>query len=181
MSELPTESVLPAEPEVPTDAESDESPFKNWRHRNDPDDMRREDFNRKDWALNAFLDMTVDLPGSIENSLSLSVTVDGMLISGKLIHRMKWAELFVAEIKAQAGVSPELADGIEHVITSPLIKTAAMLERRAATDLPNPARAFVHFQDARLYTPGTHSDYSLWRVAIDDISGWSLGAHTPAT
>lgn len=168
-------------PEIEPDPEA-EQPVPRWNPKNDPDGIRRRDLRENDWILNTLLDLTVDLGSSTENNIGLSVTVGGTLVSGTVIHRDKWAELLVEQMSGAAGQGTDITpitEALGKMIRQGHDDYAEMAARRDEQDLPNPARRFLHFRDARVHTPGQWQDSALWRVQVLEITGWSLGRHEP--
>jgi hypothetical protein len=145
----------------------------------DPDGLTPAQLQPKDWALELLVNMTVDLGTSAENSIGLTVTVGGMLVSGMVIHREKWAELLVAQMRAAGGTgnAEVIAAALSTAIGGRHAAATAMQERRDQSSLPAPVRRFLHFRDARVYTPDHWQELPLYRVAIEDVSGWALGSH----
>ncbi len=153
------------------------TPSKVAKRKKDPDGLTKEDFPPRDFALEVLLGLTVDL--SVDNAIGMSVVSSGMLISGIAIHRKKWLELLVAQIKdaGKDGNTVPLANAVDTIVGKGFADYEAMRDRRAEQDLDVPPVHYIHFRDARVHT-SQYTDYPLFRVAIDDISAWSLGSHS---
>jgi hypothetical protein len=151
---------------------------KDRRKSKDPDNFKPSDFEAHDWALETLLNFTVNL--GVDNSIGLSVVSGGILISGLAIHREKWLEILVSQIKGAGadGSTEILAVALEKVVGHSFAGINAMSERREKQSLPMPATHFLHLRDARVHSP-VPSDYAILRVTVDEVTAWGLGSHNP--
>lgn len=148
-----------------------------WSADDDPDGLVPADFDSRDWALAALLDIAVESNSS--NTLSLTVVVAGTLISGEAISRMRWRELFIEQIRTATGNGDRdrvqtLANVMDDLIGGPLDHSEELMKRRYDQRLPRPTSHYLHFQKANVHA-GQFLHLPIFRVLIEDISGWALG------
>lgn len=134
-----------------------------------------------DRALNLLL-----LAAERDNRVGLSVTVDGVVITGTLIGSLAYyralADRFVS---AQGGTMMD-----EQLATSfsDLMDEAARIARGDRRQPPDPvayehAVAFLHLEDARYLSPAgvlpSGRTGLLWRCPVSEVSAWSMGDLVP--
>jgi hypothetical protein len=78
----------------------------------------------------------------------------------------------------QAGAD-ETAVYIEKVFNHAHDLVIERAKGRGEADLPSRARRFLHMKDVRLGTGDVWTQVPLWRGALADITGWSLGSWNP--
>lgn len=161
-----------------------EASEKSWEPETDPDGYTRDDISPKDWYLDTVLNFVHGFndehPGGI---VGLTVTSNGVVVSGLAISRAEWMAGIVNQYK-EAGAD-ETAIYIEKVFNQAHDMVIERAKERDDADLPSRARGFLHMKDVRLGTGDVWTQVPLWRGALADITGWSLGSwnpkQTPAT
>ena len=162
-----------------TDISAEESePTKQWDPETDPDGYTYDDISPKDWYLDTVLNFVHGFndehPGGI---VGLTVTSNGAVVSGLAISRAEWLAGVVDQYK-QAGAE-DTATYIEKVFKQTHDAVIGRAKGRDEADLPSRARGFLHMKDARIGAGDTYTQVPLWRGALADITGWSLGSWNP--
>jgi len=136
-----------------------------------------------DPILGALVDIVNDARAMNADTVTLTLIVNGAVISGELMPGWRWMKL----VDEQLGGSTFLGKGAE--------KLADEQQRAwAANDPPaeqwtaayvmahDPKSQFVHLQNAQIVTGNGDYPPTLWRVRLTDVSGWCYGAlrTTPA-
>ena len=112
----------------------------------------------------------------------MSITVDGVVVSGTLIGTLAYYRAFADQFTSAFGVT-EMTEGFADAFRD-LVDEAAELARGDRRDPPDPAAyegavAFVHLEEARylghagVLPHGRHG--VLWRCPVSHITGWSVG------
>ena len=136
-----------------------------------------------DPILGALVDIVNDARALNADTVTLTLIVNGAVISGELMPGWRWMKL----VDEQLGGSTFLGERAE---------TLAEEEQRAwaANDPPaepwtaervmthDPKSQFVHLRNAQIVTGNGDYPPTLWRVRLTDVSGWCYGAlrTTPA-
>lgn len=161
----------------PTDKSETAAPTP-WDPESDPDGYTREDVSPKDWYLDTVLDFVHGFndehPGGI---VGLTVTSGGVVVSGLAISRAEWMAGVVDQYK-QAGAD-QTAIYIEKVFNQAHDTVVERAKDRDEAGLPSRARGFLHMKEVRLGAGDTYTQVPLWRGALADITGWSLGSWNP--
>lgn len=150
---------------------------KPWSEATDPDGYTRDEIVPKDWYLETILDMYVGSEDEHPGSIGITVTSAGAVVSGIAISRKAFIERSV-ELMREAG-APTVADGMDTLWNMAANQWVAEAKRRDEAELPSRARRFLHLRDARIWAPEGKINVPLWRGALADITGWSLGSHSP--
>lgn len=149
-----------------------------WTPENDPDGYTLDDISPKDWYLDTVLDFVHGFndehPGGI---VGLTVTSNGVVVSGLAISRAEWIAGVVDQYK-EAGAD-QTATYIDKLFRQAQDSVIERAKHRDEADLPSRARGFLHLKDARLGAGETYTQVPLWRGALTDITGWSLGSWNP--
>lgn len=93
-------------------------------------------------------------------SMSLTVNVDGALISGLLVSRPTW---FTELAATTSGFGGEL-----------IAEIGAILDRQEPEDDEGEAPGFLHLQDAAVVSGGKPVPLGYWRCRVADVSAWSF-------
>lgn len=101
-----------------------------------------------------------------ERSLSITLHVPGGVVSGELIGRETYLELWDALAGAH-GQASGLVGFQRAAEESP--DAAGLLQ---TDDLPR----WIHLRDAAVMTPTRLLTFPFWRGRLADVSGWALGA-----
>lgn len=152
-------------------------PVEPWSEATDPDGYTRDDVLPKDWYLKTILDMYVGINDEHTGSIGVTVTSGGAVISGIAISRKVFIERSI-ELMREAG-APTVADGMDTLWSTVNDQIVAEANRRDDAELPARARRFLHLRDARIWASSGPINVPLWRGALADITGWSLGSHNP--
>lgn len=150
---------------------SDYSPF------NDPDGIPPERLLAKDWALDGLLDLVFGIndEGGEEGSISLTLLVDGTIVSGTVVTGAAWHKGVTARIRPLAN---NLADAFETIWTAARDGLMKHTEDRESRGLSSPPRSFIHFKDATIFSPLRQVKVQYFRVPLKDVSGWDVGSMT---
>jgi len=127
-----------------------------------------------------------------EQGLGLVLVVDGATVAGRLIPNWLWFKKVAENIRTTARAQDdeqnvwantfsefgdqmvsyrEDAKKIAHVLDE-------LPEDAQRVVINNDPTAFIHLEDARVYTPGfpgIPDNGMLWRGRLHDVSGWSFG------
>ena len=100
-------------------------------------------------------------------SPSLTLTVQGTVISGVLVSQKRWHELLVEESQSSSPAALEFLEGMRDA-----------MQRRWEEEAPSTdpdAYGFLHLAQVRLLTDqGMLGGQMLWRVRISEVSGWTF-------
>ncbi|AZS44060.1 hypothetical protein BWL13_01642 [Microbacterium oleivorans] len=160
----------------PTTEPDASAPAVDWDPASDPDGLTWEDVQSRDAYLDFLLDLYFDTADQGRGALGLTLTVGGAVVSGIAISRAEWIERSVALL-----ASPDTTPASEHLdqIWNRLHgRYVEVSKRRDDAGLPIRARRFVHMRDVRILN-GHSTDVSLWRGALADVSGWTIGSWNP--
>lgn len=150
-------------------------PMKRWGPETDPDGYTLDDIRLKDWYLDTVLSFAHGLDDeNSDGALPLTVTSNGVVVSGFAISRSAWM-VGVADQYKQAGAA-EIATYVEKMFKEAHDDVVAQAKGRVEANLPSIPRRFLHMKDAQFVVGGTHTQVPLWRGALADITGWSLGS-----
>jgi hypothetical protein len=133
-----------------------------------------EDFSAKDFYLDTLIDFIAgpdnDAPDS---SMSMTLTVNGTVVTGDLISAGRWAEQVLQSITDAVEPIGKAFRRVHEAATDFDKKRTA---EREALDQPPIARRFVHLQSVQL-NPGHPNTVNLplWRAPLADVDGWTLG------
>lgn len=98
-------------------------------------------------------------------SMGVTVTVNGMVISGSVISHERYLEELFDTLRASGGGGGvTLADGLK-LVTTPSV--GAEQEEELAQ--------YLHLKDARVWMPSGPGPQALWRCKMTEIDGWMLG------
>ncbi|WP_445154142.1 hypothetical protein ACTWLI_12505 [Arthrobacter sp. Hor0625] len=143
----------------------------------DPHGLTKDDVAGQDLLLEVMLAMAHGRRDDGEGSLGLTVTIDGVAISGIAISAKEWRRR-MSELLEPAGAA--FASAFTEVASDLADKKAEMLAAREAENRPAPAPRFIHMRDAYLVSGNTHQKMPLWRGRLSKLSGWSIGSiNTP--
>lgn len=100
-----------------------------------------------------------------ETTMSLTVTIPGGVVSGKVVSRAQWVELTHARMVSD-GVDVESANAITKLFTA--------LAPRIGSDV---SVNFLHFETAKIWSGSQPIEAFGLRVSLTEISAWTFG-HT---
>lgn len=150
---------------------------KPWDPDADPDSYTRDEITPKDWYLETVLDFSHGFNDEhMDGIVGLTVIAGGAVVSGISISRAAWIAGMV-DLYTQANVNT--APHIEKLFNFAHDTVAERAKSREEADLPTRARGFLHMKDARIGVGDTYTQVPLWRGALADITGWSLGSWNP--
>ena len=156
--------------------ELDDVTPKNMPGDDDPDGLTAADVLSKDGLLDLLLGSYVGWKDDGHGHVGLTVQSGGVVISGVVISRTEWITRLAQSLR-ESGTA-EFADNLEASFGRIQRDLAEEWDRRDQADLLGRARRFIHMRDVRvLATPSV--DLPLWRGALADITGWSLGSWNP--
>ncbi|PRB02293.1 hypothetical protein [Microbacterium sp. MYb64] len=151
-----------------------EEQAERWTPDTDPDGYTLDDVDAKDWYLHTALNFIHGMDDKHLGSFGLTVTSNGVVVSGLAISRAEWITAQV-ELYKNAGV-PDVAEHVEKLFTDAHEGFVKEAERRNEAGLPARVRGFVHMKDVRLGSGAATTQVPLWRGKLSDITGWSMGS-----
>jgi hypothetical protein len=137
---------------------------------NDPDGFVSDDFREEDPLLQHLLGVVPGKDG--DNELGITVTVNGVVISGRAVSSARWQKLWTRALRES---NEELGDEFNLVVPNSAKDNADMVARREAENRPIPAPFFLHLTDAEIVTGGFRRHVGLMRVQRERIDAWALG------
>ena len=149
-----------------------------WTSETDPDGYTVDDISPKDWYLETVLTFVHGLSDQHRGGfVGLTVISGGAVVSGLAISRAEWIAS-LAEQYEQAGAG-DTATYLEKFFSEAHADVVTQAKRRMDAELPVRPRSFLHMKDARIGASDAYTQVPLWRGALTDISGWSLGSWNP--
>ncbi|MHB8857399.1 MAG: gas vesicle accessory protein GvpU [Bellilinea sp.] len=123
-----------------------------------------------DW----FLQLLVDTCNHSEFSISITLNVGGVLVSGELIGGEKYFAGFASDLK-EAGLSIEIVDSFNK-LGDIYGKQGEQVEHDKSTQPPQ----YIHLKNARIFHPGGNpipmNRGVWWRGRLEAIDGFILGS-----
>ncbi|WP_152185542.1 hypothetical protein [Segeticoccus rhizosphaerae] len=159
-------------PETAATADDESGPLASYDFENDPDGLTAEDFRGDEDLLLSVLLAVVPGEADSDASVGVTVTVGGVVISGKAVSFAHWSKLWTAEVtRAHEGMGGGLRAALEGWVQ----ERADFISRREAEDRPVPDPAALCLADAKILN-GPHTYRAgLMRVRRSQIDAWSLG------
>ncbi|GAA2490169.1 hypothetical protein GCM10010435_88540 [Winogradskya consettensis] len=141
----------------------------------------RSDWGEPDSVLATYVTLMDHLIEPVDPGPILSLTVDGLLVSGELIPQWQWfAELSELNDHADAfyvGVAENVKEqsDLAHEATKVRDIGGEMTQRQYVA-LTAPTR-YIHLRNTLIYHPNQDAsgDGVLWRGRLSDVSGWTPG------
>lgn len=131
-----------------------------------------------DWegqSVDWFLQNLVSIVNNSGIEFGVTLSVEGMVLSGTLVSGKKYFEIFAEQF---ANAYPGKADTKEE-IREALAKNAELYTEREE-DESRPPPQFIHLEDCRHFSTSGHvlpgNQGFLWRGRINAVSGFSLGS-----
>lgn len=116
-----------------------------------------------------FLDLFVGMANDRDLSMSITIQLGGLMVSGMLVGLNVW-ENGVADQLTQA--HQQFGEGFRQGM-----KLLRDREPTPAPDSPLQNPNYIHLRDARIYHPaGQTRDVLWWRGRLNEVDGWFLGA-----
>lgn len=108
-------------------------------------------------------------------SISLTLQVGGILISGQLVSAAAFWELLADSIAARGDGPPGDPESFANALMDMVDEDRSSNARPA-----QPSTAFLHLRDTRCWSggvmfPGPDQSGVPWRVPLDTIAGWTIG------
>lgn len=131
----------------------------------------------RDWFLQEIVRL-----GSLGLKMGITVTTGGTVISGTLISGREYFEKMSAFVGAGGRSSDATGKEVVEIVAKDWLALTAVYDRpEDAPDdwRPQPA-AYLHLDGAKIYTPGKPgmpNGGSIWRIRLNEISGFSLGLY----
>ncbi len=140
----------------------------------DPDGLTWDDVLPKDVYLDILLNSVVgEKDDHLPGEFGLTVISGGAVVSGMVIARKAWVQLLIESVR-DAGSAP-LAEVLEGTLPRFEEELDAHSDRRDKLNLLAHKRTHIHMRDARIFN-GATTNVPLWRGALEDITGWSMGS-----
>ncbi|MBT2494232.1 hypothetical protein J7E45_01305 [Microbacterium sp. ISL-59] len=122
----------------------------------------------KDWMLDDLVRLFT-APGS---GIGLTIQSNGASISGLVIGIEEYIDLLAKTF--QDSPAPAMT-ALTDAWAASALKYAAVENERDAAGLPLNAKRYIHMRDVRVFSGSVYLDLPLWRGALRDVTGWSLG------
>jgi len=149
-----------------------------WDPDTDPDNYTADDIRAKDWFFDTVLNFAHGINDeALGGVIGLTVTSGGVVLSGLAVSRAEWMAGVVDQYK-EAGAG-ETTIYIEKLFNQAHDEVLKHAKRRGEAELPTRARSFLHMKDVRIGVGNVYTQVPLWRGALADITGWSLGSWNP--
>lgn len=142
----------------------------------DPDGYTDDDISSKDGFFDILLSLHVGFADEHRGFIGVTLQSNGAVISGIVISRDEWIERIVDSLRASGG--GQTAEHLGQVYTDIQRRFLDEWNRRDEANLPGRARRFIHMRDVRILN-GAEINVPLWRGALADVTGWSLGSWNP--
>ncbi|WP_284985470.1 hypothetical protein [Arthrobacter sp. fls2-241-R2A-172] len=143
----------------------------------DPHGLTKEDVLGQDFVFDVILKGNVGIANDSDGEISLTVVIDGQVISGIAISAKAWREGMDAYIRPGF---PKLADSVGTFLTELFADLEETRNERVEADVPAAAVRYLHLRDAYILSGGASHHAPLWRGDLRKLSGWSLGSvNTP--
>ena len=130
-------------------------------------------FNKPDW----FLQLLIDICNKTDFSLSITLNVNGLLVTGNLIGGEKYFNGFANDLK-MAGMPAEVTDLFKQ-FGDIYIKQKEQKNSKKDDETISPPQ-YIHLENARIFHPGGNlipTNHGVWwRGRLDAIDGFILGA-----
>ncbi|HEV2816149.1 MAG TPA: hypothetical protein VGW40_02860 [Allosphingosinicella sp.] len=127
----------------------------------------------KDWFLQSLIELA-----DIGIELGVTLSAQGMLISGILISGKRYFEQLSEDVKS--GTGPNASEKIVSLISRSFKQFVVIYEKPedAGDDWKAPKPAYVHLRDARFFMPGQpplpNNKGVLWRGKLNRVTGFVL-------
>jgi hypothetical protein len=164
---------------VPETESPEKKKRKKYRVKNDPDGFTLKQLVPKDRALDYLLHLYVGFDDDADGSIGVTVTSNGIVVSGIAVSRKAWIEGNLQLIREGGGEENGSAASLEKLWAMMIDDAEKLRKKRRKRKLPLPARRYIHLKDARIGSPGDFYNVPFWRGNLDDISGWALGSTNP--
>lgn len=142
----------------------------------DPDGYTKEDVTPKEGYLDLVLDLFVGFADEHRGAVWITITSNGAVLSGIAISRSEWIERLTDQLRASGYAG---ADQVREVFDKMQQEFVDEWNRRDSEDLTGITRGFIHLRDVRVLSTTPPTELSLWRGALADVTGWSLGSWNP--
>ncbi|WP_146185339.1 hypothetical protein [Microbacterium sp. HMWF026] len=153
----------------------DDVQVKRFDRDNDPDGYTDDDVISKDLLFDLVLSSFVGFKDeALEGKIGVTLQCGGVTVSGLVISATVWVSAMAEQLRE--GGATELGDSVEKAFLALLEDQAEVWDRRDAADLSGRARRFIHMQDVKIFNGDRDVNVPLWRGALRDVSGWSLGS-----
>lgn len=130
----------------------------------------------KDLYLDILMDFVLGSNNDSEDgSFGITLSLQGQAISGLAISHDAWTRHFVDQLRE---ASSGLGDAMSTLFDNFNARNREVAARAESSEQLRPSRRFIHLRDATVFTGTTRLNVGLTRVALDDVSGWSLGSLT---
>jgi len=146
---------------------------KPYDYDNDPDGFTRSDFDY-DLDLDIYLNFARGRFDDGDGGVSITMVVDGALISGTVISSKIWADGYTSKFPDPLG---EVGEVIRDATTKRIDNYKALAERRDAADLPVPPRRFIHLREGTVSFGGQSVTFDFWRIDRKKVSAWSPASY----
>lgn len=154
-----------------------DGPLNSWDEETDPDGYSRNSLMSKDMFLDVVLELAHGLTEEHSSTIGLTVTSNGVVVSGLAISRAEWITRIVDQYKNSG--ADKMAAEIEKIFNQAHGIMVEKTTSRNAARLPLRPRPFLHMKNVRIGSGENCVQLPLWRGAITDITGWSLGSWNP--
>ncbi len=127
-----------------------------------------------DPILGSLVDIVDDVRAMDADTITLTLIVNGAVISGELLPARRWMKL----VDKQLGGSTFVGERADELVVEAQLAWKAPAGRWTAEHAKEhrTKSQYVHLQNAHIVTGLGDYPATLWRVRLTDVSGWCYGA-----
>lgn len=130
-----------------------------------------------DPILGTLVDIVNDVRAMDADTLTLTLTVGGAVISGELVPARRWMKLLDEQLGGSTFLgerAAELAEEARLAWKADDTPAEQWTADRAKAHVPK--SQYIHLQNAQIVTGLEDYPPTLWRVRLLDVTGWCYGA-----
>lgn len=139
----------------------------------DPHEAVRQDVIRHDFYLEESLRLLHGNKNAGAGNFSLTLVIDGAVVSGIAISAGRWAELATEQ---WTGLSQQIGQAFGETVEFMAKGNEEIVSSREAEGRPPIAWNYIHMRDVTINPGPSAISFPLWRGKMRHISGWSLGS-----
>jgi hypothetical protein len=127
--------------------------------------------------VDGFLQSLVDLMNRTPLEVGITLSVNGLTISGMMISGRRYFEMLGDSVASSLTDQPTIAESLRQYCSMPASLYPAAGE---TADADRPPPFFIHLRDARIFhnsgAPLPTNQGVLWRGKLTDVSGFFIGS-----
>lgn len=120
-------------------------------------------------SIRALIEMT----GELEMSIGIVLIVPGGTLRGLLVNQAEWYQEWFQGMASAGRAGQEISDVLRKTLTA-----AGMLTADGA--VVDHFTEYLHIRNGTLHSAGGSLGPMPWRIRLESVAGWSLGAPAPA-